>query len=79
MKLERAVKFLENVTNKIEVVPMRRYAGSTGRCAQGEWLSFPVGSEVGKWAGVWFLGLGDLQHGEKLGLKREKEKELWGG
>lgn len=77
MKLERAVKFLENVTNKIEVVPMRRYAGSTGRCAQGEWLSFPVGSW--KLAGVWFLGLGNLQHGEKFGSKREKEKELWGG
>lgn len=66
MKLERAVKFLENVTNKIEVVPMRRYAGSTGRCAQGEWLSFPVGSQW-KVAGVWFLGIGDLQHGENFG------------
>ena len=36
MKLERALAFLENVTNKAEAVPMRRYAGSTGRTAQGE-------------------------------------------
>ncbi|TPX17000.1 uncharacterized protein E0L32_012346 [Thyridium curvatum] len=34
-KLQRAVKFLENVQEKKEAVPMRRYAGSTGRCAQG--------------------------------------------
>ncbi|BDD57364.1 60S ribosomal protein L17 [Monascus purpureus] len=36
MKLERALTFLENVTNKAEAVPMRRYAGSTGRTAQGK-------------------------------------------
>jgi len=35
-KLQRAVKFLENVKEKKEAVPMRRYAGSTGRCAQGK-------------------------------------------
>ncbi|KAI1486074.1 60S ribosomal protein L17 [Biscogniauxia mediterranea] len=35
-KLTRAVKFLENVKEKTEAVPMRRYAGSTGRCAQGK-------------------------------------------
>lgn len=34
-KLTRAVTFLENVQNKAEAVPMRRYAGGTGRCAQG--------------------------------------------
>lgn len=34
-KLERAVRYLENVQNKSEAVPMRRYAGSTGRTAQG--------------------------------------------
>lgn len=34
-KLVRAVKFLENVQEKVEAVPMRRYAGSTGRTAQG--------------------------------------------
>ena len=38
MKLQRALAFLENVTNKMEAVPMRRYAGSTGRTAQGEWI-----------------------------------------
>lgn len=35
-KLERALAYLGNVTEKKEAVPMRRYAGSTGRCAQGE-------------------------------------------
>ncbi|KAG7129999.1 60S ribosomal protein L17 like [Verticillium longisporum] len=35
-KLERAVTFLENVRTKTEAVPMRRYAGSTGRTAQGK-------------------------------------------
>ena len=35
-KLQRAVTFLENVMAHKEAVPMRRYAGSTGRCAQGE-------------------------------------------
>ncbi|KAK7535404.1 60S ribosomal protein uL22 [Phyllosticta citribraziliensis] len=35
-KLDRATKYLENVTEKVEAVPMRRYAGSTGRCAQGK-------------------------------------------
>ncbi|ORY71778.1 ribosomal protein L22/L17 [Pseudomassariella vexata] len=35
-KLVRAVKFLENVQTKTEAVPMRRYAGSTGRTAQGK-------------------------------------------
>jgi large subunit ribosomal protein L17e len=34
-KLERALQFLENVKNHVEAVPMRRYAGSTGRTAQG--------------------------------------------
>ncbi|KAM9881202.1 hypothetical protein VDGE_04609 [Verticillium dahliae] len=35
-KLERALTFLENVRTKTEAVPMRRYAGSTGRTAQGK-------------------------------------------
>ncbi|KAK2762183.1 60S ribosomal protein L17 [Arachnomyces sp. PD_36] len=35
-KLQRAVSFLENVLAHKEAVPMRRYAGSTGRCAQGK-------------------------------------------
>jgi len=34
-KLERALQFLENVKEHKEAVPMRRYAGSTGRTAQG--------------------------------------------
>ena len=35
-KLQRAVKFLENVKEKKEAVPMRRYAGGTGRASQGK-------------------------------------------
>jgi len=35
-KLQRAVSYLENVIGHKEAVPMRRYAGSTGRCAQGK-------------------------------------------
>ncbi|EEH34330.2 60S ribosomal protein L17 [Paracoccidioides lutzii Pb01] len=35
-KLQRAVAYLENVMAHKEAVPMRRYAGSTGRCAQGK-------------------------------------------
>ncbi|KAI1768712.1 60S ribosomal protein L17 [Hypoxylon sp. FL1150] len=35
-KLTRAVTFLENVKEKTEAVPMRRYAGSIGRTAQGK-------------------------------------------
>lgn len=34
-KVARALQYLENVTEKKEAIPMRRYAGSTGRCAQG--------------------------------------------
>lgn len=36
MKLQRALTYLENVTNKVEVVPFRRFAGGIGRSAQGE-------------------------------------------
>jgi ribosomal protein L22 len=35
-KLQRAIQFLENVQQHKEAVPMRRYAGGTGRAAQGE-------------------------------------------
>ncbi|KAI9808139.1 MAG: 60S ribosomal protein L17 [Sarcosagium campestre] len=35
-KVGRAVTYLENVVNHKEAVPMRRYAGSTGRTAQGK-------------------------------------------
>jgi Ribosomal protein L22p/L17e len=37
-KLQRAVKYLENVSEQKEAVPMRRYAGGTGRSAQGKHL-----------------------------------------
>jgi len=36
MKLQRALKYLENVKEQLEAVPMRRYAGGTGRSAQGK-------------------------------------------
>lgn len=35
-KLQRALTYLDNVIEHKEAVPMRRYAGSTGRTAQGE-------------------------------------------
>ncbi|KAL8784799.1 MAG: hypothetical protein Q9195_008898 [Heterodermia aff. obscurata] len=35
-KLQRALTYLDNVIEKKEAVPMRRYAGSTGRSAQGK-------------------------------------------
>jgi hypothetical protein len=35
-KLQRAITYLQNVTEHKEAIPMRRYAGSTGRTAQGE-------------------------------------------
>jgi len=39
-EVQRAIQYLENVKEKKEAIPMRRYAGSTGRCAQGAF--FPV-------------------------------------
>ncbi|RPA96092.1 ribosomal protein L22 [Choiromyces venosus 120613-1] len=36
MKLSRAIAYLENVKDHREAVPMRRYARSAGRCAQGK-------------------------------------------
>ena len=38
-KLQRALTYLENVMQKSEAVPMRRYAGSTGRTAQGAYAA----------------------------------------
>ncbi|KAI9825536.1 MAG: 60S ribosomal protein L17 [Sarea resinae] len=35
-KVDRAIAYLENVIAHKEAVPMRRYAGSTGRTAQGK-------------------------------------------
>jgi large subunit ribosomal protein L17e len=39
-KLERALTYLGNVLEHKEAVPMRRYAGGTGRTAQGELPKF---------------------------------------
>jgi ribosomal protein L22 len=46
-KLQRALAYLENVINHKEAVPMRRYAGSTGRTAQGECPVFVMRQESG--------------------------------
>ncbi|KAF2430958.1 60S ribosomal protein L17 [Tothia fuscella] len=35
-KLPRAIQYLENVREHKEAIPMRRYAGSTGRTGQGK-------------------------------------------
>merc|ERR1712169_43694 len=35
-EVQRAIKYLENVQEFKECIPMRRYAGSTGRSAQGK-------------------------------------------
>lgn len=37
--------YLENVMNHQEAIPMRRYAGSTGRTAQGEFCIFELVEE----------------------------------
>ena len=34
-KLQRALAYLKNVIDHKEAIPMRRYAGGTGRAAQG--------------------------------------------
>ncbi|GAM90730.1 hypothetical protein ANO11243_087750 [Dothideomycetidae sp. 11243] len=44
-KLQRAVTYLEHVKEHVEAVPMRRYAGSTGRTAQGK----PFGVSKARW------------------------------
>jgi large subunit ribosomal protein L17e len=49
-KLERALTFLGNVLEKKEAVPMRRYAGSTGRTAQGEWPLLDRAVQGGIWS-----------------------------
>jgi ribosomal protein L22 len=52
MKLDKALTYLENVTKKSMAIPMRRYAGSTGRTAQGEYprkFSLHVGIGRQQW------------------------------
>lgn len=44
-KLQRAIAFLNNVTEKKEAVPMRRYNHSIGRCAQGK----QFGTDRARW------------------------------
>merc|ERR1711881_213891 len=64
-KLDRALKFLENVKEHKEAVPMRRYAGSTGRTAQGK----AFGVSKARWpvkSADFLLGL--LENAEAKGL-----------
>ncbi|PMD58168.1 60S ribosomal protein L17 [Hyaloscypha bicolor E] len=51
-KLQRAIKFLENVQEHKEAVPMRRYAGGTGRAAQVGAETCIDGDMTGKAFGV---------------------------
>ena len=48
-RLERALTFLNNVLEHKEAVPMRRYAGSTGRTAQGECCEILVWTMRKRW------------------------------
>ncbi|KAK6540103.1 60S ribosomal protein L17 [Orbilia ellipsospora] len=43
MKLARALTYLENVKEKKECIPMRRFNGSTGRTAQAKQFGAPLG------------------------------------
>ncbi|KAL8978686.1 MAG: hypothetical protein Q9177_006335 [Variospora cf. flavescens] len=47
-KLQRAVTYLNNVIGHVEAVPMRRYAGSTGRTAQGIYVPSSFRLEKGE-------------------------------
>lgn len=49
MKLHRAITFLGNVKEHKEAVPMRRYAGGTGRTAQG---TFEIRRNHAEWVDV---------------------------
>ena len=45
MSLKKAVRFLEDVKEKKQCVPFRRYHGGVGRCAQAKvW-----GTDLGRW------------------------------
>ncbi|CAD6500755.1 BgTH12-06462, partial [Blumeria graminis f. sp. triticale] len=59
-KLQRAVKFLQNVQEKVEAVPMRRYAGGTGRAAQVPVIGKQFGVTRARWpvkSAAFILGL----------------------
>lgn len=56
-KLERALTYLGNVLEHKEAVPMRRYAGSTGRCAQGELHPRAILGDFGANSGLQEAGL----------------------
>jgi ribosomal protein L22 len=68
-KLQRAQTFLENVIEKKEAVPMRRYCGSIGRTAQGTIRNYEPSFEATVWDGYGTLELrqrSDLRLGEEL-------------
>ncbi|PNY24438.1 Ribosomal protein L22/L17, eukaryotic/archaeal [Tolypocladium capitatum] len=68
-KLPRAVAFLENVKEHKEAVPMRRYAGGTGRCAQDHDASI-VGSETRTSLGELLMGY--VSAGKQFGVSKAR-------
>lgn len=77
MKLQKALTFLDNVTKKTMAVPMRRYAGSTGRTAQGECprILFYMLDDGSNGVKGWYLG---LDEGRRQSL-RQSANLRWTG
>ncbi|KAK6497596.1 60S ribosomal protein L17 [Arthrobotrys musiformis] len=73
MKLARALVYLENVKEKKECIPMRRFNGSTGRTAQAKQFGAPLGRWPEKSA-EFILGLlkNAEANAESKGLDGEK-------
>ncbi|EGX46781.1 hypothetical protein AOL_s00097g411 [Orbilia oligospora ATCC 24927] len=73
MKLARALVYLENVREKKECIPMRRFNGSTGRTAQAKQFGAPLGRWPEKSA-EFLLGLlkNAEANAESKGLDGEK-------
>ncbi|CAO2652633.1 Nn.00g009160.m01.CDS01 [Neocucurbitaria sp. VM-36] len=74
-KLERALTYLGNVLEHKEAIPMRRYAGGTGRTAQEEEeriLLYLFQTSMGFEAGVMFCGQRLTLAGKALGVSRAR-------
>lgn len=70
-KLQRAVRYLQNVQEKKEAVPMRRYAGSTGRCAQGRSSRF-VHQRRGRTRRVGHVLIPNWSIGKQFGVSKAR-------
>jgi len=73
MKLARALVYLENVKEKKECIPMRRFSGGTGRASQAQ----QFGATLGRWpekSAEFLLGLlkNAEANAEVKGLETEK-------